>query len=575
MKQLLQTRVSAQAERCPDAIAIVMGGQVLTYGQLEESTNRFARLLKAAGCCKGDRVCFAIPKSPAAIIAMVAILKADCIHVPIDTASPAPRVSKLLRSSDPRYILGVGASAELLEGLFSQDDLRRSIRVGWMEDSAPASRNFTPSFTWSDAGAYSAEPLEWQTTAQDPAHILFTSGSTGEPKGVVITHANVNHFVEWAVRYFGMESSDRISCHPPLHFDLSTFDIFGAFAVGAQLHLVPPEVSLLPNKLAAFIRTSELTQWFSVPSVLNYMAKFDVVRPNDFPSLRRLLWCGEVFPTAALSYWMNRLPRVTFTNLYGPTESTIASSYYTVPKCPADNAQPIPIGTACAGEKLLVLDHNFRPVPPGAVGELYIGGVGLSPGYWRDPTKTSSAFVPYGDEDRIYRTGDLARIGDDGMVYFVGRADTQIKSRGYRIELGEIEAALNAFKELKECAVVAVPTEGFESNVICCAYVPQENMQVTNAEIRQKLSAFLPAYMLPARWSNFMHLPKNANGKIDRRKIGDFFASEISAMLGSKEYLCDFPASTMERQIPEPQDLVSPSNEQSLPNLDLSSPRPR
>jgi amino acid adenylation domain-containing protein len=573
VKQLLQNWISAQAERRPEAVAIAMGGRVLTYGQLEESTNRFARLLKAAGCRKGDRVCFAIPKSPAAIVAIAGILKADCIHVPIDTASPAPRVSKLLRSSDPRYILAVGASAELLEGLFVQDDLRNSIRVGWMEDSAPDSRTFSPSFTWSDAETYSGEPFECETTSQDPAHILFTSGSTGEPKGVVITHANVIHFVEWAVRHFGIESSDRISCHPPLHFDLATFDIFGAFAAGAQLHLVPSELSLLPNKLAEFIRDAELTQWFSVPSVLNYMAKFNVLRPNDFPKLKRLLWCGEVFPTPALVYWMKRLPRVVFTNLYGPTESTIASSYYAVPECPADDAQAIPIGTACAGEELLVLDHDLRPVPGGEVGELYIRGVGLSPGYWRDPAKTSSAFVPYGDQDRIYRTGDLARVGEDGLVYFVGRVDTQIKSRGYRIELGEIEVALNAFKELKECAVVAIPTDGFETNVICCAYVPQENMHVTTPEIRLKLGALLPPYMLPARWSTFLQLPKNANGKIDRRKIQDLFASEISSLLATKGNPSESASSSRGHRIPESREAASASNENSL--FDLSRPRVR
>ena len=572
MTQLLQNWVSAQAERRPDSAAVVMGEEILTYGQLEEVTNRFARVLKAAGCGKGDRVCFAIPKSPTAIIAIVGILKAGCIHVPIDISSPAPRVSKVLRSSDPRYILGVVASADLLEDLFAQDDLR-SIRVGWMEHSTPTSRNFSPSFTWSDTAAYSAEPIEYQTKSQEPAHILFTSGSTGEPKGVVITHANVIPFVEWATRYFGMDNSDRVSCHPPLHFDLSTFDIFGAFAVGAQLHLVPSEVSLLPNKLAAFIRTAELTQWFSVPSVLNYMAKFDVVKSNDFSSLRRLLWCGEVFPTPALAYWMNRLPRVTFTNLYGPTESTIASSYYRVPACPDDNAQAIPIGTPCDGEKLLVLDQDLHTVPTGTVGELYIGGVGLSPGYWRDPEKTDSAFVPYGDHERIYRTGDLARVGEDGLVYFVGRVDTQIKSRGYRIELGEIETALNGFKELKECAVVAVPTDGFETNVICCAYVLQESIRVTNPEIRQKLIGLLPPYMLPARWSNFVQLPKNANGKIDRRKIQDLFASEIGAMLGAQEGPSESASSTRGRETLESREVASPSNESSLMNLSRSRVR--
>ena len=166
---------------------------------------------------------------------------------------------------------------------------------------------------------YSPEPLTYENKRHDPAHILFTSGSTGTPKGVVISHANVIHFVEWAVRYFGMAPSDRNSGHPPLPFDLSVFDIFGTFAAGAQLFPVPGKLNVEPHKLADFIRDNNLTQWFSVPSLLHYMAKFDVVRPNDFPALKRVLWCGEVFPTSSLIYWMKRLPHVQFTNLYGPT----------------------------------------------------------------------------------------------------------------------------------------------------------------------------------------------------------------------------------------------------------------
>src|ERR687891_2661013 len=190
---------------------------------------------------------------------------------------------------------------------------------------------------------------------------------------------------------------------------------------------------------------------------------------------------------------MARLPHVTFTNLYGPTEATIASSYYTVPRCPADDREPIPIGLPCAGEELLVLDEALRPIGRGEVGDLYIRGVGLSSGYWRDLGKTQAAFLPnpLDPNDRIYRTGDLARIGDDGLVYFLGRADSQIKSRGYRIELGEIESALNAIDGLEECAVVAVNSDGFEGATICCAYAPQSGVQVTPSILREKLSKVL------------------------------------------------------------------------------------
>jgi acyl-coenzyme A synthetase/AMP-(fatty) acid ligase len=180
-----------------------------------------------------------------------------------------------------------------------------AMRIGWLDEGGAAAQNCEPEFSFSDLIAFSGGPLDSANTANDPAYIMFTSGSTGSPKGVVITHSNVIHFIEWAVPYFGLNQSDRLSCHSPLHFDLSVFDIFGAFAAGAELHLVAPDLNVLPNKLADFIRDSSLTQWFSVPSVLNYMAKFDVVKANDFPALKRLLWCGEVLPAPALTYFMS------------------------------------------------------------------------------------------------------------------------------------------------------------------------------------------------------------------------------------------------------------------------------
>jgi amino acid adenylation domain-containing protein len=396
-----------------------------------------------------------------------------------------------------------------------------------MEDGAAAGGvDRQSAFTRSDWARYAPAPVPRRNSIDAPAHILFTSGSTGTPKGVVITHANVMSFVQWATRYFQMAASDRVSGHPPLHFDLSTFDIYGTLSVGAQLHMVPPSGNLLPKQLAEFIRVSELTQWFSVPAALTYMAKFGVVRDGDFPALRRLLWCGEVLPTPTLIHWMRRLPQVQFTNLYGPTEATIASSYYTVPACPRGDRDPIPIGTACNGEEILVLDESLRPSPAGEIGTLYIGGAGLSPGYWRDQEATRAAFVPdprsAGGSGRIYRTGDLARMGPDGLCYFIGRADSQVKSRGYRIELGEIESALHAMPGVQECAVVAISSSGFETTLICGAYAPR-TAELSPASLREQLRSLVPDYMLPARWKAFDRLPKNVNGKVDRRMLKELF----------------------------------------------------
>jgi amino acid adenylation domain-containing protein len=388
-------------------------------------------------------------------------------------------------------------------------------------------------FTWLDVAMQSDAPPPAAVNGHCAAHILFTSGSTGFPKGVVVTHDSVRHFIRWAVAYFGTSATDRISCHPPLHFDLSTFDIFGTFAAGAELHLVPPEISLLPHKLREFIRRSQLTQWFSVPSVLAYMAKFDAVHDGDFPLLRRVLWCGDVLPTPVLSHWMRRLPHARFTNLYGPTETAIASSYYTVPQCPERDDEPIPIGRACDGEELLVIDAEGRPSAPGEVGELYIAGVGLSPGYWRDDEKTAAAFVPRSPHalpgDRMYRTGDLASVTADGLVRFVGRADSQIKTRGYRVELGEVEAALQLLTGVRECVAVGVASDGFDGCAICCAYVPSAPGVVTPASLREASARALPAYMVPSRWLELSELPATSNGKIDRRQVRELCAAALAS----------------------------------------------
>jgi amino acid adenylation domain-containing protein len=530
MPLLLQDWVTRQADRRPEATAVVSEAGRLTYADLEALSTRLARVLREAGCQQGDRVALLMPKSPLAIVGLLGIYKSDCIYVPLDPASPAGRLTKILDSCDNSWLLAAGPATPALDEILREDRWRQRLSIGWL-DSQPPAGSFDVAFTLRDVVGCPDAPLAYHRGSHDPAHILFTSGSTGTPKGVVITHANVIQFVQWATRYFGMDSSDRVSAHPPLHFDMSFLDIFGAAAVGAELHLVSPALNVLPNKLADFMRGAELTQWFSVPSILTYMAKFDAVRFNDFPHLRRLLWAGEVLPTPALMYWMKRLPHVTFTNLYGPTETSISSSYYTVPACPEDAKAAIPIGAACDGEELLVLDGSMQTAPRGEIGDLYIAGAGLARGYWRDPERTAAAFVahPQRPSERIYKTGDLARIADDGLVYFLGRSDSQVKSRGYRIELGEVEAAVNTIAGVQECAVVAIDTGGFEGAVICCAWVPTPGCEASAASLRRELGRIIPGYMLPARWLALDQFPRNANGKADRPRLKELFEERSSA----------------------------------------------
>lgn len=534
MNRLLQHWVTDQAMQRPDSVAVSREDVHVNYEELETRSNRLAHILKELGCKRGDRVGLLMPKVPEAVVCMAGILKADGIYVPLDPESPAKRLAKIVAKCRPRCILAAGEVGDLLTKLLAEIGPEEAPWIGWMESRQTLNKRavhekVNPEFILDNLEDTLSTPLKYQNSPNNPAHILFTSGSTGEPKGVVTSHANDLAFIRWAKNYFGIQPGDHLSSHPPLHFDMSSLDIYGALSTGAQLHMIPREYNVIPHKIADFIRDCEITQWFSVPSVLNYMAKFDVVNEGDFPSLKRLIWCGEVFPVPALRYWMERLPDVSFTNLYGPTETTVASSYYTVPKIPESDSAEIPIGKACAGESLYILDDQLNPVPDGTIGNLFISGVGVSQGYWDDRERTDEVFVfnPYALEgDRtFYKTGDLARFDEDGLCYFHGRKDNQIKSRGYRIELGEIEKAINSLDMTVECAVVAVSSEGFEGQLICCAYVPDKtlNETVTSASLKQKLDDLLPDYMIPRQWECYATLPKNQNGKVDRNKLQNRF----------------------------------------------------
>lgn len=346
MTGLLHEYVADQAECRGDAIALVMGTVRLTFGELELASNRLAHLLAQAGCGHRDRICLFASKSPAAIVGMLATLKIGAAYVPIDIASPAARTARIVRSAEPSAVLAAHSAAALLEELGAAGALSPDLPAGAL-DAAPDQRlRLEVAFGPEEAAAQAPGPLPTVGAPDDAAHILFTSGSTGDPKGVVITHANVTAFVHWATSYFGTRPDHRISGHPPLHLDLSTFDIYATFRCGAELHLVPP--LLLPRQLADFISAAQLTQWFSVPSTFTYMAKSEAEPEEGFPSLERVLWCGEVLPTPVLVHWVRRVRQASFTNLYDPTEATIASSYDTIPDVPRDETEPIPIGSACA-----------------------------------------------------------------------------------------------------------------------------------------------------------------------------------------------------------------------------------
>lgn len=326
MNRRLQDWLTSQAEQRPGACAVVFRRQRTTYGQLDEASNRLARALRAAGCVRGDRVALLLPKSVPALVAIFGTLKADCICVPLDIAAPAWWLARTLRSAGCGAILGTRST--VLAELVGHGELPESTRIGWMDAGIGSERGVKTQFDWRDVLRFPPSAVDSLNTGADPAHILFEPGVGEEREGVVITHFNVIRFVEWAVERFGIDASDRNSGVSPLHSDVSTFEIYRPVAAGAQIHLLAPELSPEPRRLAAFIREAELTQWVSTPSVLEQMAKADVVRWRDFPALRRALWCGQEFSKSVLTYWMGRLPHVNFVELHGPAEATVAADSY-------------------------------------------------------------------------------------------------------------------------------------------------------------------------------------------------------------------------------------------------------
>jgi len=515
MSGLLHDWVSDTARRRPSARAVVGEDRTFTYGELDQYSSRLASVLRSHGCKRGDRVALLMPTSARAIATLIGVLKAGCVYVPLDPAGGIVRTENMLRQCEPRVLIACDCSPEMLEDIDAG-----GATIGWIEPGpAPPQADFTLEDI---DGAPDVAP----TTAVGPddvAYILFTSGTTGSPKGVPIMHRNAWAFITWAVRHFDLKPNDRLSGHTALTFDLSIFDIFATFASGAELHLVPKSVRMLPHEVARFIEERELTLWFSVPSQLAYVVRFDALAgTNGLGSLRHVVWCGDVLTTPSLLYWKRRLPGVTFTNLYGPTETTVASSYYTVPEDFDDATTPIPIGRACSGETLLVLDRDLAPVREGDVGDLYIGGVGLSPGYWRDPLRTSEVFIqdPRSEEpsDRLYRTGDRGRLGSGGIVHFLGRADFQIKASGYRVEPAEVESAILSLSEVAACTVVAVTVDDFSGSAVGCVYVPSNGTALRAGEMKRRLSGTLPAYMVPSKWLVVEELPLDDRGKVDRTR---------------------------------------------------------
>lgn len=519
MSYLLHELVEEQATgESSERTAVVDGSRELSYRELDQAANQLANLLIDLGVSRGDRVGLYLEKSLEAVVGVYGVLKTGAAYVPLDPQAPATRLSYIASNCAIRCLV-TGVEKESSWGEVSSTSTIENLIVmngdpGTDGDLPPELRVFGTS----DIGSQSKERPTVPVVNLDLSYILYTSGSTGVPKGVMLSHLNALSFVQWAVDEFEVDSSDRLSSHAPFHFDLSVFDLFAAAKAGAAVVLVPPKTSYFPVEIARFIEEERISVWYSVPSILSMLVLRGGLQEGRFTGLRTVLFAGEVFPTKFLRRLINLVPSARFVNLYGPTETNVCT-YYEVTEL-GESDDPIPIGRAIRNVEVFALTEEGRVAQAGDVGELLVRGTTVMQGYWGDPERTKRGLVSYplSEElqDPTYRTGDRVQQDEEGFYRLLGRKDHQIKSRGYRIELGDIESAIYSHPSVTECAVIAVPDE-LITNRIKAYVVAREGL--TQAELVGHCSERVPRYMVPEAFEFQPELPKTSTGKINRQAL--------------------------------------------------------
>lgn len=483
-----------------DATAIkYVDGEVCSFSTLETLSNQIANDLIQRGIQKKDVIAILNNKSNRSYAIMIACLKIGAIYTNLDPKSPEERFDKMLSICQPKLTFYFEDQKLLNEHSenainYESDDFLN--RINNQEDSFPS--------------------LNSEVKGSDPAYIMFTSGSTGFPKGVVISHQNILSFIDWAKVTYDVTTEDAFTNINPMHFDNSVFDFYASLFNGAGLIPIGDNLTRNPKRMIEALNKVSPTIWFSVPSMLVFVLNMRALTMNDLPTLRTVTFGGEGFPKNQLrklwSFWGER---VRFVNVYGPTECTCICSSYEVSEKDLKDDDLLPLGPMAKNFYALVLDEDENEVAMGSIGELGIGGENVGIGYYNNPEKTDSVFVTdptKNNSDKIiYKSGDLVKQNVDGMLFFAGRKDNQIKKMGYRIELEEIENALNSITDVFESAVIFVNNQKHRSKII--AFVKSE---IDAKELKEKLKKKLPLYMIPDAYHYVDLLPKNQNGKINR-----------------------------------------------------------
>jgi amino acid adenylation domain-containing protein len=493
---------------------LIPGGASLTYAEFGALSDRVRDRLVALGVKPGDRVGMRLHKSVDGVAIIFGILKAGAAYVPVDAESPAARGAYIhdncavkavftetaLEPDVKRELAALGATPPILALDVTQPDaLARLLDSLDAQGKAPVAQRVHPS-------------------ADDIAYILYTSGSTGNPKGVVLTHGNALSFIDWCSQVFAPSHEDRFSSHAPFHFDLSILDIYVPLKHGATLVLIGEALGKDPIKLAQVISEQRISHWYSTPSILSLLANYGKLPKYDYSALRMVFFAGEVFPIPQFRALRALWPAPRYFNLYGPTETNVCTWYEVESEEKIAQMPTFPIGLICEPNLGKVVDENGATVPFGSEGELVVHGPNVMRGYWNLPERNAVAFLTDEQGRKWYRTGDIV-TEHAGLGYrYVSRRDRMVKRRGYRVELGEIEVGLLRHPDIREAAVVAVadPESGVRVNAfVSCA----DGKTLSRIQLKTISSQNLPPYMIPDAFTVLPALPRTSTDKIDYQAL--------------------------------------------------------
>ena len=516
----LWTGFIKSVERFPDRPAVWVEGENLSYCRLNKKARQIAATIQRYRSDSDPALTAVFAyRSPTAFAGVLGALLAGHGYVPLNRTFPVERTRIMLERSQCRTLIVDESSIPQVDQVIAQITDPLLLILADLKDTSEYSERWKGHTVLGEDDLESSEAWREPHVSPDSiAYLLFTSGSTGIPKGVMVAHRNVIPFVEFMTKRYGISETDRLSQMFDMTFDLSVFDMFAAWEKGACVCCPSQKTSIKPGK---FIRDMELTLWFSVPSTAVFMKRFGMLKPDRYPSLRWSLFCGEPLPVESTRAWAEAAPNSVVENLYGPTELTIACALYrwdnenSLAEC--ENGI-VPIGYPYPGMQVLVVDENLEEIEPGATGELLMNGPQMTPGYWRDPEKTASAFItPPGKDEQYYKTGDRVRrpIGDAPLTH-LGRVDFQVKIHGHRVELGEIESVVRETSGLDGVVAMGWPVTASGAAGIA---VFLEGKQMDKSTLKNKISDSLPDYMVPKEYIFLDRIPLNVNGKYSRAAL--------------------------------------------------------